>query len=238
MVALSNTLKLYQSAGSPNSRRVRIFLAEREFALTLVPIDLAKGVQRSDEYRMLNPRQMVPALVLEDGTASGEVLAIWCYLEETHPTKPLLGTTPKSKALVTMWERRAELDGFAAVVEGVRNAAAGLKDRAIARPHDYEQIPALVQRSKLRVANFLSDLDVRLTDAPVSRRRRILGSGYYGAGGSRVRRQGARDTDAKGTPSPETLVRRGLCPGRHKCMRPTTFKPHESTLDDTGGRDI
>jgi glutathione S-transferase len=183
MVALSNTLKLYQSAGSPNSRRVRIFLAEKEFALTLVPIDLAKGAQRSDEYRMLNPRQMVPALVLEDGTASGEVLAIWRYLEETHPTKPLLGTT-------------------------------------------------------LRVANFLSDLDVRLTDAPVSRRRRILGSGYHGAGGSRVRRQGARDTDAKGTPSPKTLVRRGFCPGKHKCMRPTTFKPHESTLDDTGGRDI
>ena len=128
MVALSNTLKLYQSGGSRNSRRVRIFLAEKEFARTLVSIDLAKGEQRSDEYRMLNPRQMVPTLVLEDGTASGEVLAIWRYLEETHPTNPLLGTTPKSKALVTMWERRAELDGFAAVVEGVRNAAAG-------RPH-------------------------------------------------------------------------------------------------------
>lgn len=80
--------------------------------------------------------------------------------------KPLLGGTPTEKALVTMWERRAELEGFAAVMEGVRNAAAGLKRRVIAGPHDYEQIPALVDRSKLRVVNFLSDLDARLTDSP------------------------------------------------------------------------
>ena len=164
-MTLSN-LKLYQSAGSPNSRRVRIFLAEKGLKLTLVPVDLGKGEQRSDKYRLINPREMVPTLVLDDGTAIGEVLAIWRYLEETYPTKPLLGTTPTEKALVTMWERRAELEGFAAVMEGVRNAAAGLKSRAIAGPHDYEQIPALVDRNKLRVANFISDLDARLTDSP------------------------------------------------------------------------
>ena len=162
---LSN-LKLYQSAGSPNSRRVRIFLAEKGLKPTLIPVDLGKGEQRSDPYRLINSRQMVPALVLEDGTAIGEVLAIWRYLEEAYPMKPLLGDTPTEKALVTMWERRAELEGFAAVMEGVRNASAGLKGRAIAGPHDYEQIPALVDRSKLRVANFLSDLDARLTESP------------------------------------------------------------------------
>jgi glutathione S-transferase len=67
---------------------------------------------------------------------------------------------------VTMWERRVELEGFGAVMEGVRNAAPGLKGRAIAGSHDYEQIPALVDRSRLRVANFLSDLDTRLAGAP------------------------------------------------------------------------
>lgn len=77
-------------------------------------------------------------------------------------TTPLLGSTPKDKALVTMWERRAELEGFAAVMEGVRNAAPGLKGRAIAGPYDYEQIPALVERSKVRVTNFFADLNDRL----------------------------------------------------------------------------
>ena len=163
---MSNTLKLYQAEGSPNSRRVRIFLAEKGLELTLVPVDLGKREQRSDAYRLINPRQVVPTLVLEDGTAIGEVPAIWRYLEETYPTKPLLGATPKEKALVSMWERRVELEGFAAVMEGVRNALPGLKARSIAGPHDYEQIPALVDRSKLRVTNFLADLDARLADTP------------------------------------------------------------------------
>jgi glutathione S-transferase len=47
---------------------------------------------------------------LEDGTAIGEVLAIWRYFEEVYPTPSLLGSTPKDRALVTMWERRTELD--------------------------------------------------------------------------------------------------------------------------------
>jgi glutathione S-transferase len=163
---LSNKFKLYQAEGSPNSRRVRIFLAEKGLELTLVPVDLGKREQRSDAYRVINPRQVVPTLVLEDGTAIGEVPAIWRYLDETYPSKPLLGATPREKALVGMWERRVELEGFAAVMEGVRNALPGLKTRAIAGPHDYEQIPALVDRSKLRVANFLADLDARLADTP------------------------------------------------------------------------
>jgi glutathione S-transferase len=104
--------------------------------------------------------------VLEDGTAIGEVPAIQRYLEEIHPDPPLLGATPKTKALVIMWERRAELEGFAAVMEAVRNAIPGLKNRAIAGPHDYDQIPALVERSQQRVRNFYADFDIRLADVP------------------------------------------------------------------------
>src|ERR1700692_741288 len=95
---LSNELKLYHSAASPNSRRVRIFLAEKGIAIPLVPVDLAEGAQHSDAYRAINPRRVVPTLVLEDGTAIGEVPAIWRYLEEVYPTLPLLGSTPKRRA--------------------------------------------------------------------------------------------------------------------------------------------
>lgn len=157
-------MKLFQSAGSPNSRRVRIFLAEKGLSIPIVLVDLGKGEQHSDAYRAINPRRVVPTLVLEDGTAIGEVLAIWRYIEEAYPQRPLLGTTPKDKALITMWERRAEQEGFASVMEGIRNAAAGLKGRAIAGPHDYEQIPALVERSTLRAKNFFVDLNDRLNE--------------------------------------------------------------------------
>jgi glutathione S-transferase len=84
------------------------------------------------------------------------------YLDEAFPETPLLGATPKDKGVVAMWERYAELEGFAAVMEGVRNKAEGLKGRAIAGPHGYEQIPELVDRSVLRVKNFLADLNNRL----------------------------------------------------------------------------
>jgi glutathione S-transferase len=160
------SLKLHHAPASPNSRRVRIFLAEKGVSVPLVSVDLATGEQHCDAYLAINPRRVVPTLVLEDGTAIGEVLAIWRYIEEAYPAMPLLGATPKERALATMWERRAELEGFAAVMEGVRNAAPRLAGRAIAGPHDYAQIPALVERSKLRVANFYGDMDAWLAEAP------------------------------------------------------------------------
>jgi glutathione S-transferase len=149
-------MKLYHSAISPNSRRVRIFLAEKGLSIPLVTVDLGKGEQHSDAYRAINPRRVVPKLVLEDGTTIGE---------EAHPTPPLLGETAREKALVAMWERRAELEGFAAVMEAIRNTVPGLKGRAIAGPHDYEQLPELAERSKLRVKNFFADFDDRLDEA-------------------------------------------------------------------------
>ena len=157
-------MKLYHSSGSPNSRRVRILIAEKRLDIELEPVDLGAKEQFSDAYRAINPRLVVPALVLDDATVIGEVPAIMRYLDEAYPKLPLLGTTPKEKALIAMWERRAELEGFAAVMEGVRNAAAGLKGHAISGPHGYEQIPALVERSKQRVANFYSDFEARLME--------------------------------------------------------------------------
>src|ERR1700733_10723365 len=161
---MSGTLKLYHATNSPNSRRVRIFLAEKGLKPTLIPVDLGAGEQHSDAYRAINPRRVVPALVLEDGTTIGEVPAILRYLDEAFPETPMLGATPKDKGLIVMWERFAELEGFAPVMEGVRNRAERLKGRAIAGPHAYEQIPALVDRSVLRVNNFLADLNKRLAE--------------------------------------------------------------------------
>jgi glutathione S-transferase len=161
-----NTLKLYQSAGSPNSRRVRIFLAEKGLEIPLIPVDLGKDEQHTEAYRAINPYRVVPTLLIEDGTAIGEVPAILRYLEEIHPQPPLYGETDKERALTTMWERRVEQEGFASVMEVIRNTSTGLKGRAIAGPHDYDQIPALAERSKQRVKNFFADLDARLKELP------------------------------------------------------------------------
>src|SRR5258708_12252378 len=147
-------MKLYQSNASPNSRRVRIYLAEKGITMPIVPGDLGAKEQFSDAYAAINPRRLVPTLVLDDGTAIGEAPAILRYLEELHPDPPLLGATPKAKALVTMWERQVELEGFASVMEAVRNAVPGLNNRAIAGPHNSTQLPALLQRSNHTARNF------------------------------------------------------------------------------------
>ncbi len=159
-----HNLKLYQSGGSPNARRVRIYLAERGICVNMVPVDLGAREQFSGAYAAVNPRQVVPTLVLGDGVAIGEVPAIWRYLEDIYPDRSLFGDTPKERALATMWERRMEQEGFAPTVEAVRNAAPAFKGRAISGPHAYVQIPELIERSRQRVRNFHGDLEVLLED--------------------------------------------------------------------------
>lgn len=155
-------MKLYHSKGSPNSRRVRIFVAEKGLDIELIPVDLGAREQFSDAYRAINPRLVIPTLVLDDGTAIGEVPVIQRYLDDAFPDIALFGITPEEKAVTAMWDRRAEMEGFASVMEAIRNTAPGLKSRAIAGPHAYDQIPDLIERSRKRVANFYRDLDDRL----------------------------------------------------------------------------
>ncbi|WP_397453372.1 glutathione S-transferase family protein [Pseudomonas sp. NA-150] len=162
----TSTMKIYQAVGSPNSRRVRIFIAEKGIDIPTINLDLSTKEQFSDTYSAINSRNVVPTLVLEDGTSIGEVPAICRYLEEMYPEPLLLGSTAKQKVLIGMWDRRMEQEGFAAVMDAVRNSLAGMKGRALTGPHFYDQIPAMVDRSKVRVTNFYTDLDKRLSESP------------------------------------------------------------------------
>ena len=65
------------------------------------PVHLVKGVQRSEEYRKVNPMGQVPALVIDDITLTQSV-AIMEYLHDTHPDAGLLPTNPKERAKVRM----------------------------------------------------------------------------------------------------------------------------------------
>jgi glutathione S-transferase len=143
-----------------------MFIAEKGISVPLHSVNMDKNEQFSDWFTAINPRQQVPALVLDDGRTLAEVPAIWRYLEQIYPERPLFGSDAVDDALITMWERRVELDGFAPTMEGVRNAAAGLKGRALSGPHDYEQIPELVDRSRHRLADFYADFDERLDEVP------------------------------------------------------------------------
>jgi glutathione S-transferase len=154
-------LTFYQSPASPHSRRVRIFLAEKQLKLTTVAVDLGKREQFSDWFSALNPRLQVPVLRVGEESIA-EVPVIQRYIEDIQPGPPLLGSDPLDRAQIGMWDRRVELDFFMPVMAGVRNAATGLVGRALSGPHDYAQIPDLVGRSRRQVENFYGDLDRRL----------------------------------------------------------------------------
>jgi glutathione S-transferase len=68
--------KLYHSASSPISRRVRMFVAEKGISIPLRPVNLCDKEQFSDWFKVINPRQQVPALLLVDGTTVAEVPAV------------------------------------------------------------------------------------------------------------------------------------------------------------------
>lgn len=102
-------MKIYEQRSAPNPRRVRIFLAEKGIEVPFVQLDMAKGEMKTPEFTALNRFQRVPVLVLDDGTAISETVAICRYFEETTPTPPLFGIGAVGRAQVEMWNRRMEL---------------------------------------------------------------------------------------------------------------------------------
>lgn len=79
--------------------RVRIALALKGIEPDRRPVHLRKGEQRAPGHLARHPLGLVP--VLEDGaTTLTQSLAILEYLEETHPSPPLLPAKPAERAWV------------------------------------------------------------------------------------------------------------------------------------------
>lgn len=74
-------------------RRVLVALREKNLPFDEAIVDLPGGATRGEAFRRLNPFGQVP--VLEDGdVVLYESIAILEYLEERHPTPPLLPSAP------------------------------------------------------------------------------------------------------------------------------------------------
>jgi maleylpyruvate isomerase len=95
-------IKLYSYFRSSASFRVRIALALKGLSYEYVPIHLLKGggEQFAAAYRELNPAALTPTLIVDDGAAMAQSLAIIEYLDETHPLPRLLPVDPTDRAYV------------------------------------------------------------------------------------------------------------------------------------------
>ncbi|HTV97457.1 MAG TPA: maleylacetoacetate isomerase [Steroidobacteraceae bacterium] len=93
-------MTLYGYSLSSASYRVRIALALKGLEANPVSKQLRRGEHRHKDFLKLNPQGFVPVLVLDDGEALTQSLAIIEYLEETHPNPPLLPAAPLARARV------------------------------------------------------------------------------------------------------------------------------------------
>lgn len=94
-------MKLYSYFRSSAAFRVRIALNLKNLRYDYLPVHLVRdgGQQFAPDYRGIAPEGLVPVLVDGD-TIVHQSLAIIEYLEETHPSPPLLPKTPAARAAV------------------------------------------------------------------------------------------------------------------------------------------
>jgi glutathione S-transferase len=152
-------MKFYDCRTAPSPRRVRIFIAEKGIEIETIEVDLASKEQLSSEFKKINPNCTVPVLLLDDGTRYTSTAGIRNYLEALHPTPNLMGKNAMEKGMVADTQWRIEMEGLVAMAEALRNSAPRMSGRALTGPFDYQQIPALAERGKLRVERFLNGVD-------------------------------------------------------------------------------
>ncbi len=114
-------LTLFDNPRGSNTKRVRMYLAEKGLEIPRQTVEFARMEHRTPEFRAINPMAALPVLKLEDGSYLSESYAICLYLEEFHPHPPLFGTTPRERAVVEMWNRRIELDVASYVTSFVKH---------------------------------------------------------------------------------------------------------------------
>ena len=127
-------MKLYDLPASPNARRVRVFIAEKQLQINVVPINMMTGENKTEEYLSKNPLGRMPLLELDDGTCIAESIAICRYLENEHPDPPLFGTSSLEQATIEMWQRRMEFQFLNPMINIFRNTHEMWKDRMIQIP--------------------------------------------------------------------------------------------------------
>lgn len=124
-------MKLYSYWRSTTSYRVRIALNLKGITYEPVPVDLVAGAQYAPDYAALNPGQAVPTLVLGDGTVLTQSMAILDWLEETHPSPPLLPADPVPRAHV-----RGAAFGIATDIHPVNNLRVVRKLQSMGQSRD------------------------------------------------------------------------------------------------------
>ena len=103
-------MKLYDFAGAPNPRRVKIFAAEKGIELELVPCDMTQREHKTEAFLAKNPSGKLPVLELDDGRCIPESVAISRYLEAIEPEPNLFGADAFELGFIEARNRQIEME--------------------------------------------------------------------------------------------------------------------------------
>jgi maleylacetoacetate isomerase len=113
-------MKFFSFWRSQASFRVRIALNLKKRPTEVVFVDLDANAHHTDEFQSVNPQMALPALVEDDGSTLFQSLAIIEYLEETHPTPPLLPKDARGRARVRGLSLIVACEGHPPLVPRIR----------------------------------------------------------------------------------------------------------------------
>ena len=108
--------KLYLTRMAPNPRKVIILLQAKGIDIDdiddidVIDIDMTKGEHLTEEFRKINPLQLLPVLVLQDGTVLNDSQAICEYLDRVYGERSVMGNDVVQRAQVCSIRRTAEFE--------------------------------------------------------------------------------------------------------------------------------
>ncbi|MEM8617713.1 MAG: glutathione S-transferase family protein [Pseudomonadota bacterium] len=152
-------MKLYHAPKAVNPERTYNFLKAKGKldAVELVEISIMKGEHKQPDYRQYSPFAQVPVLVFDDGTSITESRAICTYFEGLFPEPNLMGSDPKEKALIEMWDRRIEFMLMLQFATWFRNA------HPIMAPLESPQSPEAAAKGERNAKKFAERLNDHLS---------------------------------------------------------------------------
>ena len=167
-------MKLYDFALAPSAQRVKVYLAEKGLEVPTEQVNVREGALFAEPFASMNPFHCVPFMALDDGTVIAESMSICCYLEELHPEPPLFGRTAAERAVIDMWLRRFELDGFTPLLHALRNHLPNFAGRVVPGTRsDLPQSEAMVGRGKEMAAVFFGRVEPHMAENAF-----VAGSGF------------------------------------------------------------
>ena len=140
-------MKLYTFAPAANALRVEMFLREKEIKLETISVNVREDELFKEPYNSMNPFNCIPFLEIENGTIITETISICRYLDEQSNSSKLFGNDTEERAIIDMWNRRIELDGFLPLLHSVRNKTSFFKGKVVPGTRtSITQSPEIVER--------------------------------------------------------------------------------------------